>query len=62
MSLLAVAPSILLLASLIVLFGSSNVAVQVVAYHDSLSLDRHTFVGVLAMILVGISSLRIGIA
>lgn len=44
------------------LFGSANVAVQVVAYLDSLSLDRHTFVGVLAMILVGISSLRIGIA
>lgn len=44
------------------LFGSANVAVQVVAYLDSLSLDRATFVGVLAMILVGISSLRIGIA
>lgn len=43
-------------------FGASNVAVQVVAYLDSLSLSRNTFVGVLAMILVGISSLRIGLA
>lgn len=43
-------------------FGVSNVAVQVVAYLDSLSLDRATFVGVLAMILVGISGLRVGLA
>ncbi|MFB6121466.1 MAG: sulfite exporter TauE/SafE family protein [Halobacteriaceae archaeon] len=43
-------------------FGVSNVAVQVVAYLDSLSLDRSTFVGVLAMILVGISGIRIGLA
>lgn len=43
-------------------FGLSNVAVQVVAYLDSLSLDRPTFVGVLAMILVGISGLRVGFA
>lgn len=35
---------------------------QVVAYLDSFDLDRSTFVGVLAMILVGISSLRIGLA
>jgi len=45
-----------------VVFGLSNVAVQVVAYLDSLSLDRSTFVGVLAMILVGVSSLRVGLA
>lgn len=43
-------------------FGVSNVAVQVVAYLDSLSLDRPTFAGVLAMILVGISGLRVGLA
>jgi len=45
-----------------VVFGLSNVAVQVVAYLDSLDLDRSTFVGVLAMILVGVSSLRVGMA
>lgn len=45
-----------------VVFGVSNVGVQVVAYLDSLSLDRSTFVGVLAMILVGISGLRVGVA
>lgn len=43
-------------------FGLSNIAVQVVAYLDSLSLDRSTFVGVLAIILVGISGLRVGLA
>lgn len=45
-----------------VIFGVANVAVQVVAYFDSLDLDRSTFVGVLAMMLVGISMLRIGMA
>ncbi|MFB6105276.1 MAG: TSUP family transporter [Halobacteriaceae archaeon] len=45
-----------------VIFGASNVAVQVVAYLDSLSLDRPTFVGVLAMMLVGVSGLRVGLA
>ena len=45
-----------------VIFGASNVGVQVVAYLDGLSLDRSTFVGVLAMILVGISGLRVGAA
>ena len=44
------------------IFGLSNVAVQVVAYLDSLDLDRSTFVGVLAMILVGVSGLRVGLA
>jgi uncharacterized membrane protein YfcA len=42
--------------------GLSNVAVQVVAYLDSLDLDRSTFVGVLAMTLVGVSGLRVGMA
>lgn len=45
-----------------VVFGASNVAVQVVAYLDSLELGRSTFVGVLAMILVGVSVLRLGAA
>lgn len=43
-------------------FGASNVAVQIVAYLDSLDLGRDTFVGVLAMVLVGISTLRVGAA
>lgn len=43
-------------------FGASNIAIQVVAYLDSLDLDRRTFVGVLAMILVGISTVRVGLA
>jgi uncharacterized membrane protein YfcA len=43
-------------------FGVSNAAVQVVAYLDSLDLDRETFAGVLAMILVGVSTVRLGVA
>lgn len=43
-------------------FGASNIAVQVVAYLDALELDRSTFVGVLAMILVGISIVRVAAA
>lgn len=45
-----------------VVFGATNAAVQVVAYLDSLDLDRPTFVGVLAMILVGVSLLRLAAA
>jgi len=45
-----------------VVFGATNIAVQVVAYLDNLDLDRATFVGVLAMILVGISTVRVGAA
>jgi len=45
-----------------VVFGATNAAVQVVAYLTSLELDRSTFVGVLAMILVGISLLRLAAA
>lgn len=41
------------------LFGASNIAVQVVAYLDALELDRATFVGVLGMVLVGISGVRV---
>ncbi|MDY6765258.1 MAG: sulfite exporter TauE/SafE family protein [Halobacteria archaeon] len=43
-------------------FGASNIGIQIVAYLDSLSLDRSTFVGVLAMILVGVSTIRVGLA
>jgi uncharacterized membrane protein YfcA len=43
-------------------FGATNVAVQVVAYLDRLSLSRGLFVGVLSMVLVGISAVRIGVA
>jgi uncharacterized membrane protein YfcA len=42
-----------------IVFGASNVAVQTVAYLDSLELGRSTFVGVLAMVLVGISVVRV---
>ena len=43
-------------------FGGTNVGVQMVAYLEYLQLSRSTFVGVLAMIMVGISTLRVGIA
>ncbi|MFB6205594.1 MAG: TSUP family transporter [Haloglomus sp.] len=43
-------------------FGVANAAVQVVAYLDSRDLDRSTFVGVLSMVLVGISTVRVGAA
>lgn len=45
-----------------VIFGVANIGVQIVAYLDTLRLSRSTFVGVLAMILIGISTLRVGIA
>jgi hypothetical protein len=40
-------------------FGATNVGVQVVAYLRSLDLDRSTFVGVVAMVFLGISSVRV---
>jgi hypothetical protein len=43
-------------------FGASNVGIQVVAYLRSLDLDRSTFVGVVAMIFLGISTVRVGAA
>ena len=43
-------------------FGASNIGVPVVAYLDSFGLDRSTFVGLLALILLGISTLRVGVA
>jgi uncharacterized membrane protein YfcA len=43
-------------------FGASNVGVQVVAYLKSLDLDHTTFVGVVAMVFLGISSVRVVVA
>lgn len=43
-------------------FGASNVGVQIVAYLNSLELDRETFIGVLAMILVGVGGVRVVLA
>jgi uncharacterized membrane protein YfcA len=40
-------------------FGASNVGVQVVAYLESLDLDHSTFVGVVAMVFLGISGVRV---
>ncbi|MFB6303226.1 MAG: sulfite exporter TauE/SafE family protein [Haloferacaceae archaeon] len=45
-----------------VVFGGSNVGVQMVAYLQSQGLDRKTFVGVMAMVFLGISLLRVGAA
>ena len=44
------------------IFGGSNVGVPIVAFLDSLDLDRSTFVGVVALILLGISIVRVGVA
>jgi uncharacterized membrane protein YfcA len=44
------------------IFGSSNVGVSMVAYLDSLDLGRSIFVGMLALIFLGISSIRVGAA
>jgi uncharacterized membrane protein YfcA len=45
-----------------VVFGATNVGVQVVAYLRSLDLDRSTFVGVVAMVFLGVSALRVIVA
>lgn len=42
-----------------IVFGASNVGVQVVAYLQSLDLDRRTFVGVVAMLFLGIGLVRV---
>ena len=44
------------------IFGASNVGVTVVAYLDSLDLQRSIFVGVAAIVFLGISSIRVGAA
>ena len=43
-------------------FGASNVGVQVIAYLESLDLDHRTFVGVVAMIFLGVGIVRVGAA
>ena len=43
-------------------FGASNVGVQVIAYLKSLQLDHRTFVGVVAMVFLGVSSIRVAAA
>jgi hypothetical protein len=44
------------------IFGATNVGVQVVAYLESLDLDRQTFVGVLAMVFLGVGTVRVVLA
>jgi uncharacterized membrane protein YfcA len=44
------------------IFGASNVGVQVVAYLESLDLDHETFVGVVAMIFLGVGVIRVAAA
>lgn len=44
------------------LFGASNIGIQIVAYLESLSLDRKKFAGTLAIIMIGVSAVRILIA
>lgn len=39
-------------------FGASNIGIPLVAYLDSLDLDRATFVGVVALIFLGVSTAR----
>jgi uncharacterized membrane protein YfcA len=45
-----------------IVYGATNIAVQIVAYLDSLELDRLTFIGVLAVIVIGISGVRLILA
>jgi uncharacterized membrane protein YfcA len=44
------------------IFGATNVGIQVVAYLRSCDLDRSTFVGVVAMIFLGVSTVRVMVA
>lgn len=44
------------------IFGATNIGVQVVTYVKTLNLDHSTFVGVLAMIFAGLTAIRIGLA
>ncbi|MFB6207769.1 MAG: sulfite exporter TauE/SafE family protein [Candidatus Nanohaloarchaea archaeon] len=39
-------------------FGATNIGVPVVAYFDSIGVDRKTFVGMLAAVFVGLSAVR----
>jgi hypothetical protein len=45
-----------------VVFGATNVGVQVIAYLESLDLDKETFIGVVAMVFLGIGTVRVGVA
>lgn len=45
-----------------IVFGATNVGVQVVAYLRSCDLDHSTFVGVVAMIFLGVSTMRVLVA
>ncbi|MDY7082966.1 MAG: sulfite exporter TauE/SafE family protein [Halobacteria archaeon] len=42
-----------------IVFGSSNIGIQTVMYLDRMKLDRSTFIGVVSMYFVGISSMRV---
>lgn len=44
------------------IFGASNVGVQVIAYLESLNLDYRTFVGVVAMVFLGVGVVRVAAA
>lgn len=45
-----------------VVFGASNIGVQIVMYVDALSLERSKYVAMLSLIMVGVSSVRVGTA
>lgn len=45
-----------------VVYGATNIAVQVVPYLDSFDLEYSTFVGVLAVMVIGISGTRLALA
>lgn len=45
-----------------IIFGSTSIGIQFVAYLKSLELDQRKYLGVLAMIMLGISGLRIAIS
>ena len=45
-----------------IVFGATNVGVQVVAYVRSRDLEAGLFVGVLALVFVGINAVRVGTA
>jgi uncharacterized membrane protein YfcA len=45
-----------------VLFGGTNVGVQLIAYLRSCDLSHATFVGVVAMVFLGLNSVRVGVA
>jgi uncharacterized membrane protein YfcA len=44
------------------LFGGTNVGVQVIAYLRSCDLSHSTFIGVVAMVFLGLNGVRVGVA